>query len=295
MQLSTLSAVLLALSFVLTTIGSALMWHFSYTDEFDSFLAILTGQAPVATVSARSFRYDICYFFFIWISSVVTCYFQRPNLMAITAGLLAAIITFNFSFDRMDAVRCLISGSGLNPILDKTVDPIRPELKKLAAGAVLAYVGAGLSFIASVLAFRPKSQEPKPLLVKASVAFVVLFAFIGCVCIWQSSSTDLLVGLAFNPLRAGLFEATECTTAVGIIFLVGIFCSIDHVMYFAAAISAFYNLSIIDVYLLNEDDVKKDAGAGVVMLWLSAVCIVVHCALTRSFSSYDQLDSSSDA
>lgn len=275
-------SVLLAVGFIFITIGSALMWHFSYTSE-SQFLFLAQGT------TAQRFRYDTCYFYFVWISSLVTSIFQRPNMMAITAGLLAAIITFNFSFQEMDDVRSTIKR--LEDV--SQLSSFRSELQKLAAGCILNYVGAGLSFIASVLVFRSKNSEDKSLFTKVTVVFVILFNFIGCVCIWQSSS------LSTNPnnaaLRSALFETTECTTAVGIVFLIGVICGIDHIFYFAAAISGFYNLSIIDTYLQFEDSLAKDAAAGTVMLWLSAVAIAVYCAISRgSASSYLALEGSSE-
>lgn len=291
-KLSLACKALLAAGFVLVLVGCALMWSYSHKDD-DKYV--------LSTVSKESLRYNTCYFLFIWVSSTVTALFQRPNLVAINAGLLAAIITFSVSLNQLDLVRILINTySDLESNTDETVrknlyNDIVSGLRQLAAGGILAYIGAGLSFIASVLAFRIK-KEPQSLLHKVVIALIVLFGFIGCILIWQSR--DVASAPANANTREQLFEATQSTISVVIIFVVGVFCGMGDLVNVAAALSAFYNFSILNTYLELSDKAVNAAGlaedsidrAGCVLLWLSAVFLVFFCALYHS-TSYLSLDS----
>lgn len=264
------------IGFVLILVGSALIWNYSDTDN----------QNYILTQSRASLRYNACYFTFIWLSSTVTALFQRPNLVAINAGFLAALITFSMSFESLDRVRIILNVLNDLPSGAPGVSDRIEELRKLAAGGVIAYVGAGLSFIASVMAFQIKKQ-PQSTLRLLVISLIVLFTFIGSIIIWQSQ--DVQYGGKFREL---LFEATESSISVVLIFVVGVFYGMGDLVNVAAAVSTFYNFSILNSYLEIKGNLLEEHndGAGCVLLWLSSVAMVFFCAMYHS-TSYLSLDS----
>lgn len=265
---------------VLVLVGCSLMWNYSYVDDT---LYILP------TMTRSSLRYNTCYFFFIFLSSCFTAYLQRASLLAITSGLFAAILTFSFSLTNIDNIRI---------ILDLQKGDRHDELMKLSAGVIIAYIGSGLAFIASVLVFDPHREgnsvfQSKP--ASALMVLIVLFAFMGSICIWQSQ--DIAFG---TPTRFVFFDSTCCTIAVVIIFMIGVFGNVVLLQMIAATLSAFYNLSILDVYLQVPSDGLKEKDtdcAGMVFLWLSAVGMVFYCAVFQPTgsgnSSYHNIESDS--
>lgn len=261
---------------VLMLVGCALMWNYSNA---------ASDVYALPTMTRSSLRYNTCYFFFIWLSSCFTAYLQRASLLAITAGLFAAILTFSFSLTNIDNIRILLN----SPFITGNR---HDELMKISAGVIIAYVGSGLAFIASVLVFDPNRDGGLPMRSKLLMALIVLFAFIGCICIWQSQDVA-----AYAPTRAVFFDSTCCTIAVVIIFMIGVFGNVVLLQMIAATLSAFYNLSILDVYLQVPTDGLKESNtdcAGMVFLWLSAVGMVFYCAVFQEArSSYQNVDGGS--
>ena len=164
-------------------------------------------------------------------------------------------------------------------------------------------MGAGLAFIASVIVFRrPTRLQGRRLLLAACI---LVFGFIGCIMIWSSNDValDTVVNPNKNPAgtRAVLFDVTEGTVAVLVVFLVGISCEIVTLVYLAAFLSAFYNLSSMGTYLtikvapvgdlLREKELDT---AGIVFCWLSAVFMTFFCAF-EEHSEYDDIGSDSNA
>jgi len=240
-------------------------------------------------VTRESLRYNTSYFYFMWISAFVTTSFQRPILMAITAGMLSSIIMYGFSLEGLDSVRIIlknISGQVPSSILD--------DFKKLAAGGILSYIGAGLAFIASVIVYRKSDSTLTSRKIFFSLA-ILLFGFIGCILLWSSddaSSANLNI-----YTRSQLFDCTEGTVAVLIIFLVGLSNNITPLIYVAAFLSAFYNLSSLDSYLQIKGKLAAEhqTGAGYVFNWLSALFMVFFCAFLEPADQYNEIGTDSHA
>lgn len=268
-------SILLCFGFVFVLIGFALIISFTQDSKQVDFLSGITKQ---------SLQYHACYFPFIWGSALVTAMFQRPSLMAITSGLLAAILVFTFSLGNLDNVRILLDNAD-EPVF-KALGLDKTEFQKLAAGVILAYFGSGLAFIASVLVFRSKNSNEQAIPYRLPIGIVVvLSAFIGCILVWSSSDVSFTPPTKIAPHRAQLFEATASTVAVVIIFLVGMQFRISPLVYIAAALSAFYNLDILDTFLDIDTGAltsRNQTMAGCIFLWLSALAIVFYCAIVKT-------------
>jgi hypothetical protein len=89
------ATVVLFIALLFIIVGTSLIYHATYDDGFQ----------PASHGTSSALRYEATYFYFLWASSFVTTSFQRPILMAITAGLLCSIIVFNFSLNELDLVR----------------------------------------------------------------------------------------------------------------------------------------------------------------------------------------------
>eukprot|EP00048_Salpingoeca_helianthica_P014634 m.222719 g.222719 ORF g.222719 m.222719 type:complete len:302 (-) comp16086_c0_seq1:79-984(-) len=292
------ATILLLVALLFVIVGTSLVYHATYDDKFK-------------TDSPPSLRYQASYFYFLWISAFVTTSFQRPILMAITAGLLCAIFVFSFSLSEIDRVRITLNRlkvasddwpSGA-PIANPYEDPLR-LLRQVAGGVILGYIGSGLAFIASVLVFRRanKSTNSRQSLL---AALIVLFGFIGCILLWSSRDikTQFNAGDgSVTRLNYGeqFFDITDGTVAVLVVFVVGIIWGITPLIYVSAFLAAFYNLSSLSTYLaVNKDllESENQTCAGVVFCWLSALFMVFYCAFEEGSpdTGYDGIGTDSHA
>eukprot|EP00043_Microstomoeca_roanoka_P010907 m.103097 g.103097 ORF g.103097 m.103097 type:complete len:315 (-) comp15030_c5_seq1:181-1125(-) len=256
-----ISTVLIMHSFLCTLAGVILLWLFSYSSSFE-----LLQNLKSRTRSSQ--RFSSFVFAFLWIACFLATKYKKVELLAVATGLFCAIVTVVFPLEDLDAIRQTLRDGGLR------------DLRLVACGEVLSYIGALTGYLAIACAPKPPASlkrrasttsitsgqrietwyspaKFRPIL----TALATILCITGCALLWTSDACQY-TGLRTNYYRAAIFSMADISIVVTFVFTLSYWTTEHAYIWLAAVLTGAYGIPLLNNYYNIADGLEHDEDQG---------------------------------
>lgn len=262
--MSASAKVLLVVSIIFITIGSALLWAH-------------TGSVTVDTNAQRAANYYIMGFFYIFITSVLTLLVPptyRPGLYLLMGGLVFEVVTRNQLISWAYSNLWRIYSQDPTRLTAQPSDNQRTAVKAMLAGAIMGHFGIVCCVVASVL------KENFRLSLRGT--YVTLFGWLlaipGAICIFRSRSATLAVTAAETAVYQSAWLILDSALGIMTVQTTGVLFDNFEMVAASAVLCGTHGIFLLgDTFLLQyqRDSFSQFDGdgpilyAGGILCWLS--------------------------